>query len=53
MSDRTHRVRIVVTDQPAPGKAVQIETKPMTRADADRVAAEAGGLGIPAAVHPA
>jgi len=53
MSEKTHRVRMVVTDQPAPGQAIQLETKPMTRSEATRIAAEAVGRGIPAAVHPA
>lgn len=53
MSNKTHRVRLVVTGQPAPGQALQIETKAMPEADANRVAAEAVGRGIPAAVHKA
>lgn len=53
MSKQTHRVRLVVTGRDAKGPAVQIETKPMTKADANRVAAEAVGRGIPAAVHKA
>ncbi|HEV2345214.1 MAG TPA: hypothetical protein VGS97_14040 [Actinocrinis sp.] len=48
---RTYRVRLVLVDAPVPGLAVQFEGKPMTEAQADRIAAEAVGLGIPVAVH--
>lgn len=50
MADNNSRVRIVAEID---GKSHQIETKPMPRADADKIAAEAALKGIPAAVHPA
>jgi len=49
MSDK-HRVRLVVQT----GRTYQqIETRPMPRAEADKIAAEAVALGIPAAVRKA
>lgn len=44
------RVRIVAIDYPCPGQHTLLETKPMSREVADRLAFEAVALGLPARV---
>lgn len=51
MSGKQERVRMVTANPD--GTFNQIETRPLSPAEASRIAAEAVRRGIPAAIHPA
>jgi len=52
-TDKTHRVRLAALDTPAAGKHTTAETVPMSKADADQLAADAARHGVLAVVRPA